>query len=196
MAFTEIDRRLLRQCLARVPGAWEAFVDRFIGMFIHVINHTARSRSVPLSREDLDDLCSEIFVALLDQDFAVLKAFRGESSLATYLTVIARRVAVHAIVRKRRSEAMGHVDAHQSSIDSTGSRSPAAERIDNADEVQAILKELEHPERDVFRLFHLEGRSYRQISSELGLPENSIGPMLSRSREKLRTQKDKVRLTS
>ncbi|MEZ6056212.1 MAG: sigma-70 family RNA polymerase sigma factor [Planctomycetaceae bacterium] len=179
-----------------MPGAWESFVDRFIGMFIHVINHTARSRSVPLGREDVDDLCSEVFVTLLDRDFAVLRGFRGESSLATYLTVVARRVVVHAIVRKRRSEAMGHVDAHQASLDSTGGRSPELDRIEDADEVQAILGELDYPERDVFRLFHLEGRSYRQISAELGVPENSIGPMLSRSREKLRHQKEKVRASS
>jgi RNA polymerase sigma-70 factor, ECF subfamily len=34
--------------------------------------------------------------------------------------------------------------------------------------------------------FHLEGRSYREISSRLGVPENSIGPTLSRARAKLR----------
>ena len=38
----------------------------------------------------------------------------------------------------------------------------------------------------VVKLFHLEGRSYREISSGLGIPENSIGPTLSRAREKLR----------
>jgi RNA polymerase sigma-70 factor (ECF subfamily) len=35
-------------------------------------------------------------------------------------------------------------------------------------------------------MYHLEGKSYREISQALGLPENSIGPTLHRAREKLR----------
>jgi RNA polymerase sigma-70 factor (ECF subfamily) len=32
----------------------------------------------------------------------------------------------------------------------------------------------------------MEGRSYHDISQALGVPENSIGPLLTRAREKLR----------
>jgi RNA polymerase sigma-70 factor (ECF subfamily) len=35
-------------------------------------------------------------------------------------------------------------------------------------------------------MYHLEGKSYREISSVIGMPENSIGPMLSRARAKMR----------
>jgi RNA polymerase sigma-70 factor (ECF subfamily) len=38
----------------------------------------------------------------------------------------------------------------------------------------------------VVRLFHLEGKSYQEISTAVGMPENSIGPILSRARDKLR----------
>ncbi len=96
MALTEIDRTLLKRCLAEEPGAWKDFVDRFIGLFIHVINHVGHSRSVRLTSDDVDDLCAEVFVALLADDFAILRRFRGKSSLATYLTVIARRVVAAA----------------------------------------------------------------------------------------------------
>ena len=41
-------------------------------------------------------------------------------------------------------------------------------------------------EADVIRMYHLEGKSYQEISSSCGLPENSIGPTLSRARAKLR----------
>ncbi|GIS58596.1 MAG: hypothetical protein CM1200mP2_08210 [Planctomycetaceae bacterium] len=45
-------------------------------------------------------------------------------------------------------------------------------------------------ERDagVVRLFHLEGRSYSEISQVLGLAENSIGPTLARARGRLKRQ--------
>ena len=77
VALTEIDRNLLKRCLAEEPGAWKDFVDRFIGLFIHVINHTAHARSVRVSVDDIDDLCAEVFVTLLSDNFGVLRRFRG-----------------------------------------------------------------------------------------------------------------------
>jgi RNA polymerase sigma-70 factor (ECF subfamily) len=35
-------------------------------------------------------------------------------------------------------------------------------------------------------MYHLEGKSYHEISQDLGIPENSIGPALSRARAKMR----------
>jgi len=45
VALSEIDRNLLQRCLARKPRAWEDFVDRFMGLVVHVVNHSAQSRS-------------------------------------------------------------------------------------------------------------------------------------------------------
>lgn len=184
MAFTEIDRRLLKQCLARAPGAWEDFVNRFAGVIVHVVRHTAHARSVPLSPDDVDDLCSEIFVTLLRDDFAVLRRFRGECALSTYLTVLARRVAVRSIAQRRKAEAMGHVTAHDAALQSKGSA--PHEGVENADEIRQLLSRLTPTEARVVELFYLHGRSYRLISIELGIPENSIGPILSRARHELK----------
>ena len=186
MALTEIDLNLLKRCLAEEPGAWNDFVDRFIGLFVHVINHTAHARSVRLSPEDIDDLCAEIYVVLLANDYAVLRQFRGKSSLATYLTVVSRRIVVREIARRRMAEALGHVSAHQSSLEQAQAVASENPRIDDREEVQRMLREL--PERDaaVIRQFHLEGKSYREISDGLGIPENSIGPTLTRARERMR----------
>ncbi len=54
------------------------------------------------------------------------------------------------------------------------------------DEVEQLLGGLQGTEALVVRMFHLEGKSYQEISTIVGMPENSIGPILSRAREKLR----------
>ena len=82
-----------------MPRAWEDFVDRFMGLMVHVVNHTAGSRSRRLSAEDREDLVGQVFVHLVRDDFSLLRQFRGESSLATYLTVVARRIVVHELLR-------------------------------------------------------------------------------------------------
>lgn len=188
MALTEIDRRILKQCLARAPGAWEDFVDRFIGVIVHVVRHTAHARSVPLTPDDLDDLCSEVFVVLLKDDFAVLRSFRGDSSLSTYLTVIARRVVVKQMSHRRKAEALGHVAAHQAAVESHPAEA-AGERLEQQDEVRAMMAQLEPQEAEVVRKFYLEGQGYKRIAVDLGIPENSVGPILSRAREHLKQRR-------
>ena len=76
------------------PGAWNDFVDRFLGLVYHVVHHTAHLRSTPLRPEDAEDLAAEILLQIVAGDYAVLRQFRGKSSLATYLTVVARRICV------------------------------------------------------------------------------------------------------
>jgi RNA polymerase sigma-70 factor (ECF subfamily) len=49
-----------------------------------------------------------------------------------------------------------------------------------------MLAGLPDMEAKIVRQFHIEGRSYREISTGLGVPENSIGPALSRARARLR----------
>jgi RNA polymerase sigma-70 factor (ECF subfamily) len=186
VALTEIDRELLNRCLSGEPSSWKDMVDRFLGLFIHVVNHTAHARSVRVTPEDVDDLCAEVFLALLDRDYTVLRAFRGDSSLATYLTVVARRVIVREMARRRMAEALGHVHAHQSTIDMTADERREVQRIDNRDEVEKMLAGLPDMEAKIVSQYHIEGRSYREISSGLGVPENSIGPALSRARARLR----------
>lgn len=182
MPFIETDRRLLDRCLNREPGGWEEFVDRFISVFVHVIRHTGHAHSWDLTSADVEDLCSEVFVTLLKNDMAVLRHFKGRCSLATYLAVVARRIVVKASTQRRKSAAMGHVRASASALH------PGGESIAmNAEEVRTLLDRLSPPEAAVVRMFHLEGKTYQEISAALGIAENSIGPTLHRARDKMRS---------
>ncbi len=196
MALTEIDRNLLKRCVAEEPGAWRDFVDRFIGLFVHVINHAAHARSVTSKPQDVDDLCAEVFLALVADDYKILRRFRGKSSLATYLTVIARRIVVREMSRRKMAEALGHVSAQgagveRAELDAAELAATEQSRIDDMEEVEQMLTGLSVGDAEVVRQYHLEGKSYREISQGLGLAENTIGPTLSRARQKLRERKIK-----
>lgn len=202
MGLSEFDRNLLDRCLARQPKAWEDFVDRFMGLVVHVANHTATARSVRLTTEDREDLSAEVFLAIIKDDFAVMRHFRGQSSLATYLTVIARRVVVKALLERKTAASLtpaaGSVAAGSATAGgfmsgganlasaTAGNGETPEQRISDQEEVKRLLDGLGEAEAEVVRLYHLEGKSYQQISSAIGMPENSIGPTLSRAREKMR----------
>ncbi len=183
--FVEVDRRILDRCLRRQPGAWEEFVDRFIAVFIHVIRQTAHNRSVDLSSADIEDLCSEIFLTLLKNDFAVLRHFKGKSSLATYLAVVARRVVVKSLIQKKKGEALGHLTMSSATAQRITSGGTTSHSVD-LDEVRNLMNHLPPNEAAILKLFYLDGLSYQEISGRLNINENSIGPTIHRARERLR----------
>ncbi len=128
MALSDIDRNLLDRCLARKPRAWEDFVDRFMGLVVHVTNHSAQCRSIRLTPEDREDLCAEVFLAIIRDDYAVLQRFRRQSSLATYLTVVARRVVVRELLKSKSAARLNSAAPQPASAD-------AEQRVEDREEV-------------------------------------------------------------
>jgi len=182
---SDIDRQLLDRCLRHEHGAWNDFVDRYMGLIYHVIHHVSHARSVPLRPDDVEDLAAEVFLAIVDDDYDILRRFKGASSLPTYLTVIARRVCVREVVKRFREAELGHSRAHRQSVSPSGG-SDEAEPVAAAEEVERMLADLSDREANVVRLYHLKFLNYRQIGKQLGIPENSVGPILAKARQNLR----------
>jgi RNA polymerase sigma-70 factor (ECF subfamily) len=186
MPLTPIDRDLLKRCLAKEPGSWNEFVDRFLSLIYHVIGYTAHLRSYRLSPEDTEDVAAEVLLKIVADDFKVLRQFRGNASLATYLTVIARRIAVVELARRQQvkdSIRRGDVVADGVQVDDA----PVAQKsMESLEEVDRLIRRLGGREREIVRLYYLEGRTYEEISTEVNVPVNTIGSVLSRARKKLR----------
>src|SRR5205823_12963439 len=99
-------------------------------------------------------------------------------------TVVARRVCVREVVKRHREAELGHVTAPRAIVSDDGSGE--VEPIASAEEVERMLKDLPDREAEVVRLYHLKYLNYRQIGKQLGIPENSVGPILAKARKKLR----------
>jgi RNA polymerase sigma-70 factor, ECF subfamily len=180
---SEIDRKLIDRCLGREPGAWNDFVDRYVGLIYHVIQHVAHARSRVVSQADMEDIAAEILLKIVDDDYEILRRYRGNSSLPTYLTVIARRTCVKQMVKRQREAELSHANAHRENVsDASGE----VEAIATAEEVDRMLEELPDREAEVVRLYHLKFMNYREIGKRLGIPEASVGPILSKARKRLR----------
>jgi len=185
VALTPVDRELLIQCLQQKPGAWNDFVDRFLGLIIHVVTSAAHLRSVRLTPEDQEDIVAEVLMQFLTQDCKALRNFQGNSSLAAYITVIARRTAIHELTR--RQAVKDEIRRGQPVIEPETPDDAAAQKsIESLEQVERLLRKLRGKDREVVRLFYLEGRSYEEISTELDIPMNTLSSMLSRARKKLR----------
>ncbi len=153
-----------------------------MGLVVHVVNHSAQARSIRLSSQDRDDLCAEVFLAIVRDDFAVLRRFRGQSSLATYLAVVSRRVVVRHLIDHKAPARLQDM----AEVQGNGSSDNVEALLTDRDEVERLLERLEPQDAEAVRMYHLEGKSYAEIAAALGLAENSVGPTLSRAREKMR----------
>ena len=60
------------------------------------------------------------------------------------------------------------------------------QRVADREQVEKMIDGLREREAQDVRLFHLDGKSYREISTQVGIPENTIGATLSRARAKMR----------
>ncbi len=93
MSFLEFDYPIVRACLNHERYAWNDFVDRFMDLTLHVVDHTAQRRGKKLDEQEKIELCEAIFRAFRYNDYQLLREFSFQSAVSTYLTVIARRVA-------------------------------------------------------------------------------------------------------
>lgn len=84
---------------------------------LRLIDQVARSvcRRRRMPADDVDDFVSTVKVALLDDDYAILRQFEGRSSLASFLAVVFDRLIsdqrVHALGRWHPSRAAERIGA-------------------------------------------------------------------------------------
>ncbi len=52
MPLSAVDRDLLQRCLAKQPGAWNDFVDRYLSLIYHAVHYTAVERGTPVYASD------------------------------------------------------------------------------------------------------------------------------------------------
>jgi RNA polymerase sigma-70 factor (ECF subfamily) len=180
---TPQDRDLIRRCLHHETGAWNEFVNRYLGLVYHVINHTAHLRSYPIKPQETEDIASSILLQVIENDYAVLRQFRGKSSLSTYLTVIARRICVQELARKAGIKEVSSAAIKEPATKTTNS-------MDSLEEVGRLLKKLPEKDRAIVRMYHLEGLSYEEISQELDIPVNTIGSILTRARRRMKGEEN------
>ena len=76
MSFLEFDHALVRACVEGRPYAWEDFVDRFMELAIHVVEHVAERRAVKLDEEEKIEICEAIFRAFRYNRFQLLREFQ------------------------------------------------------------------------------------------------------------------------
>jgi RNA polymerase sigma-70 factor, ECF subfamily len=182
------DRQLVERMLLKDAAAWQTFVSQHGRVARSRVADVAASFGYGADASAIDDATADVFASLLANDAAALRAFAGRSSLITYVAVIATRCATRNFARKRYTRnTQSTTNVIDNAAESTDS-DPALKLLQAEQQVRirTLLAELPEKQREVVRLFHLEGQSYAAISRTLGIPIGSVGVTLRRAEAKLR----------
>lgn len=182
---------MIAALVARDRSAWSEFVERFQGLVYARVARTAWEFNRHLDRSAIEDIRADVFAALIENDFASLRRFEGRSSLATWLAIIARRSCVKWMQKRSQRDEQAHQridDVPQGGVAKGGAEDLLAALIQTEDSLRlrTMFDRLNDGDRSVLRMFFMEGLSYADISRDLGISVNAVGPKLQRAQQRLR----------
>lgn len=182
-----VESDLIRDLLKGSPRAWEELVDRYGGLVRSRIADVASLFGRQNDWSTIDDVTAEVFASLLARDAAALRCFRCQSSLATYLAVIATRIARRSIARLVRND-HGQSEALEEIDPRTGDADPESLLIgrEERDRLLILVDRLPKRQKELVVAFYREEQTYAEISHRFDIPIGSIGTTLRRAEQKLR----------
>jgi RNA polymerase sigma factor (sigma-70 family) len=184
---TEEEIALLHALLNGKRDRWTEFTRRYERLITSCVLRTLRRYDAVFSRDDLEDLVSDVWLALLRDDMKKLRAYCPEKGfrLASWIALIATNTTIDRL-RARQSDDT-HIEDMTTIDIASSSAEPDEDMLghERAQLAQAALEELSPEERNfVWQCFHDE-RAPEEIAREQGVAVNTIYSRKFKIREKL-----------
>lgn len=180
------ERLILQGCLARDRDAWEHFLDEYLPSLYHVVFSVESHMRLHSFQSGLDyeDLLASVITRFIENDFALVRKFRGECNLETYIIIIARRTAIDI------SKSIMNRKKNVINLENLG-EPIATSGICATDQVETVLKKLKPLEREAVQLHYLEGYSLLEVGKQLKITATSLASILLRARKKIQNSHQK-----
>jgi RNA polymerase sigma factor (sigma-70 family) len=173
----EDDRELAARLVAGDPTALTEIYDRYAGLVYGL------ARRVLCDEALAEDVTQEVFVRVW-QEPARFDPTRG--SLRSWLGVQAHRRSVDRVrTEMRRARAEARLGAGQVAVGDDNEIDEELARVWLAGCVNAALAELPPDQRQAVVLAYFGGRTYREVASELDIPEGTAKSRLRLALAKL-----------
>ncbi len=170
------DDELVRQIASGDEVAFQALIDRH-ARYLYGIAHGLAGNTA-----DAEDLVQETFTGVLRS------RFRGEASVRTWLVQILVRRA--GMLRRWRRRKGGHRSLDATAAGEAAERPPGSAGfftgVDARLDLAIMLRTLSREHRAVIVLREVEGMTYAEIATVLGVPRGTVESRLHRAREELR----------
>ena len=167
---TQSDERLVDLVRAGSDPAFEAIVERYRRALMRYV-----SRLLPPERAE--DVVQQAFV----KAYEAMHRDSAELNLRPWLYRIAHNGALNAL----RDRALGHAELDER-IDGVERPDQVLERTASLRELVVAVQALPERQRSAILLRELEGRTYEEIATSLGVSDGAVRQLLNRARNSLR----------
>jgi RNA polymerase sigma-70 factor (ECF subfamily) len=157
------ERRTVARLQAGDDAAFRELFDRY-GSFVFGL-----AQRVTANRSLAEDITQDVFVYVWTDAHRI---DLGMGSLRSYLGVVTHRRAVDLVRSEQSRKAREARDAEKAPLAPAdiGEQTIA---VAQADSVRAALESLPEEQRTIVIMTYLDGRSYREVAVELGIPEGT-----------------------
>ena len=173
------DLELLRAAAGGDGGAFHTLVDR------HADGLFRAALSMSPSRADAEELLQETFLGA----FKSASRFDGRAGVKTWLNSILIRQAAKGWrrgSRHRKVKSIQPSDQTEHLDDPALTSGTSAQQSDQKMDIMAALKQLPSDQQEIIVLREIQGLSYEEIASALGVPRGTVDSRLHRARAELR----------
>jgi RNA polymerase sigma-70 factor, ECF subfamily len=141
----------------------------------------ARARRLCGDAQDAKDLVQETYLRAMSCEAHLIPG----TNVGAWLMTIMQRLFIDQWRRRQRWSEVDISALEHGLAMPTADAEPTWSHV-SAAELDAAIGTLTPPFRSVFQLHAVEHRSYREISSILGIPAATVGTRLARARQKLK----------
>jgi len=182
------EKRLLGRVLQGDPQAWAEFCRRYENLIISCVVRTLRRYGASFSSEDLADLVSEVWVALLRDNMRKLRLYDPDKGyrLASWVGLLATNCAIDQLrLRSGECSYLEDLSGGETLLVELQGPDSGIEAEESADLARQALGYLSAEEREfVIHCYHEECRP-EDLAQNLGITVNTVYSRKFKIREKL-----------
>lgn len=189
------DQDILFGCISGDRQAQEAFVRQFSDLVYRTLQYVFKTKNIPYSQLDLEDLHNTVFLKLLDKSCKKLRQYKGKNgcSLSSWIRLIAVRTAFDYF-RKSRTDVLAQREKVQSldTMFTLAGETPQPwalmEKAEQSRLIQEGIQALLPRDRLFLKLHCMEGLSIKEVASILKISEANAHSVKHRAIERLKTK--------
>ncbi|MBD3425720.1 MAG: sigma-70 family RNA polymerase sigma factor [Candidatus Omnitrophica bacterium] len=196
-------RELVSRCLRKEPAAWDQFVRRYEALVTRSVRHKLKKLNFRLRKEEYRDIVQEIFTSIWEKD--KLSKLRDPDRLRGWLAIVSLNFTSNYCSRKRFKQARTTFSLDEElageSRGLTLRSVLSSAKLNTAKAVEAnelgatIDKEISTlvPKQQLaLKLNILDGKTQKEISSIMNVPEGTVATLISRAKKQLRQNLTRV----
>ena len=173
---------LLKKCIEGGKKEWDIFVKNYSNLIYDTIIKTLKGKGHKYSQDETDDLFSEVFLSLLENNYKKLKQFQGKNgcSPSTFIRVIAMRATLDYL-RKDKKELLSLDEENEEGIKALDfikdTRESVYEKLETEESEKMmceIIDELSPHDQLFVKLYYVKDLPPEEVASVLGISMNAF----------------------